>query len=156
MKSACFLSFASFFLLVACGPADENPDQGSQTDGDGSKKDVVNLSDPDVNGSSVTCSRQFQVDASAWPSEGYPTGASGIYRYVSEFRYDGPTDGKLPSGASTGFYLILMGEDPVWTILSTKGIDGSDDGYPWDHHGHGADCPDDNVTWANGALVKAL
>ena len=146
------LPSAFVFLLAACGPVDDGSGGGSNAAGE----DTVVIHDPEVNGSSVTCSRVYEVDVSAWPSEGYPAGASGTYRYVSDYRYDGPMDGKMPSGSSTGFYLNREEyEDTVWTIMSTKGLDGTDEGYPWDHHSHGKDCPDGNATWVNGAVVKA-
>ena len=152
MKSTCLLPLAFLFFLAACGPADEKPDGNSNT----TNGDTVVLSDPEVNGSSVTCSRVYEVDASGWPPKGYPMGASGTYRYVSDYRYDGPQDGMMPTGGPTGFYLSREErEDTVWTLMSTKGLDASDEGYPWDHHSHGQDCPDGNATWVNGALVKA-
>jgi len=146
------LPTAFLFILAACGPADE----GLGGDSDSSGAGAVVIHDPEVNGSSVTCSRVYEVDVSSWPSEGYPTGASGTYRYVSDYRYDGPMDGRMPSGSSTGFYLNLEEhDDTLWTIMSTQGMDGSDEGYPWDHQAYGKDCPDGNVTWVNGAVVKA-
>ena len=146
------LPVAFLFVLAACGPADE--DSGSDSDSSGAGMVVIH--DPEVNGSSVTCSRVYEVDASAWPSEGYPTGASGIYRYVSDSRYDGPMDGRMPIGNPTGFYLNRQERDgAVWTIMSTKGMDGTDGGYPWDHQAQAKDCPDGNATWVNGVVVKA-
>ncbi|MBO93548.1 MAG: hypothetical protein CMI32_01445 [Opitutales bacterium] len=147
------LLLSSFFLLIvtACGPSDKDPGGDSNTAGE----DTVVILDPEVNGSFVTCSRVYEVDVSAWPSEGYPTGASGTYRHVSGDRYDGPKDGKMPDGASTGFYLKRQNYDDFWTIMSMSGIDGTLDGYPWDNQNVATDCPDGNASWINGAVVKA-
>ena len=104
------LSF--LFLFASCGSSDDSgggQDGGSGSASSASQVGTVDIYDPDVNGTFVTCGRVYEVDVSAWPSEGYPTGASGTYRYVSEDRFDGPTDGKMPDGVtSTGFTLSLI------------------------------------------------
>lgn len=159
-KAHTTLLLLSFlFLIASCGSSDDSgvvQNSGSGSASSESQGDTVHIYDPEVNGSFVTCGRVYEVDVSAWPSEGYPTGASGTYRYVSEDRYDGPKDGKMPDGiTTTGFTLSRKGYDDLWTIMSISGIDGTSEGYPWDGQGSATDCPDGNVTWNNGAIVKA-
>ena len=152
------LLLSILFLFASCGPSDDSnggSGGGSDSAGSGSQSGSVDIYNPEANGTFVTCSRVYEVDVSAWPSEGYPTGASGTYRYVSEDRYDGPKDGKMPDGSSTGFYMFRQNSGEFWTIMSIKGIDGTSDGYPWDNQDAGTDCPDGNVTWHNGGVVKA-
>ena len=146
------LSF--LFLFASCGPSDDSGG-GSDSSEVGSQSGSVDIYDPEVNGTFVTCSRIYEVDVSTWPSEGYPTGASGTYRYMSEDRYDGPKTGKMPDGLSTGFYLTRHESDNLWTIMSILGIDGTSNGYPWDIQDSVTDCPDGNVTWNNGGVVRA-
>ena len=147
------LSF--LFLFASCGPSDDSGG-GSDSSEAGSQSGPVDIYDPEVNGTFVTCSRIYEVDVSAWPSEGYPVGASGTYRYVSEDRYDGPKDGKMPDGiTTTAFTLSRKGYDDLWTIMSISGIDGTSDGYPWDSQASSTDCPDGNSSWNNGGIVKA-
>ncbi|MBU60928.1 MAG: hypothetical protein CMI26_00335 [Opitutae bacterium] len=155
-KAHMHLLLLSFlFLLVSCGPPDDSVG-GSGSSEVGSQSGSVDIYDSEVNGTFVTCSRVYEVDVSAWPSEGYPIGASGTYRYVSEDRFDGPTDGKMPDGVTTtGFTLSRKGYDELWTIMSISGIDGTSDGYPWDHQASATDCPDGNSSWNNGSIVKA-
>ena len=160
IKVPTILLLLSFlFLFASCGSSDDSgggQDGGSGSASSASQVGTVDIYDPDVNGTFVTCGRVYEVDVSAWPSEGYPTGASGTYRYVSEDRFDGPTDGKMPDGVtSTGFTLSRKGYDDLWTIMSISGIDGTSDGYPWDSQSSTTDCPDGNVTWNNGGIVKA-
>ena len=153
-----FLLLSFLILFVSCGPSDESgsgSDGGSDSTGLGSQSGSVDIYNPEANGTFVTCSRIYEVDVSTWPSEGYPTGASGTYRYVSEDRYDGPNDGKMPDGLSTGFYLTRHESDNLWTIMSILGIDGTSNGYPWDIQASVTDCPDGNVTWNNGGVVRA-
>jgi len=155
--SLLLLSF--LFLFASCGSSDDSgggQDSGSGSASSESQSGTVYIYDPEVNGTFVTCGRVYEVDVSAWPVEGYPTGASGTYRYVSEDRFDGPTDGKMPDGiTTTGFTLSRKGYDDLWTIMSISGIDGTSEGYPWDGQASATDCPDGNVTWNNGAIVKA-
>ena len=152
------LLFSFLFLFASCGPSDDSnggSGGGSDSAGSGSQSGSVDIYNPEANGTFVTCGLVYEVDVSAWPSEGYPTGASGTYRYVSEDRYDGPKDGKMPDGiTATAFTLSRKGHDDLWTIMSISGIDGSSDGYPWDHQASATDCPDGNVTWSNGGIVK--
>ena len=157
LTSLLVLSF--LFLFASCGSSDDSgggQDGGSGSASSASQSGTVDIYDPEVNGTFVTCGRVYEVDVSAWPSEGYPTGASGTYRYVSEDRYDGPKDGKMPDGiTTTAFTLSRKGYDDLWTIMSISGIDGTSDGYPWDSQSSTTDCPDGNVTWNNGGIVKA-
>ena len=157
LTSLLVLSF--LFLFASCGSSDDSgggQDGGSGSASSASQSGTVDIYDPEVNGTFVTCGRVYEVDVSAWPSEGYPTGASGTYRYVSEDRFDGPTDGKMPDGVTTtGFTLSRKGYDDLWTIMSISGIDGTSDGYPWDSQSSTTDCPDGNVTWNNGGIVNS-
>jgi len=95
------------------------------------------------------------VDISGWPAEDYPTGASGVYRYVSEDRYEGPKDGRMPGGGPTGFVITRKSHDDLWTLMSTVGPGGEASGYPWDNHNSPVDCPDGNASWVSGAIVEA-
>ena len=96
-KAHTTLLLLSFlFLFASCGSSDDAGGGQDGGSGSASQSGTVDIYDPEVNGTFVTCSRVYEVDVSAWPSDGYPTGASGTYRYVSEDRYDGPKDGKMP------------------------------------------------------------
>ena len=148
------------FLLAACGGGQDEPAPENGESAPGSREGApsggtVVIEHPEVEGSSVTCSRVYYVDANEWPPSGYPVGATGLYRYQSEGRYLGPTDGKLPDGTSTAFFLSRESYDDHWTLMSAVGPGGDDGGYPWDNQRTPTDCPDGNTTWNNGAKVSA-
>lgn len=152
---------AGLFLLASCGggqddsvPGDGGSSSSGSPEGPPSGGTVI-IEHDEVNGSTVTCARVFHVDANEWPPEGYPVGATGLYRYESEGRYLGPTDGKLPDGTPTGFRLSRESYDDHWTLMSTVGPGGDAEGYPWDNQRSPTDCPDGNTTWNNGTKVTA-
>ena len=152
MKYLSFAFLAASLLPFGTGCSQDKPDDNGTPE-----IQLVAIPHPDINGAigSVSCLSTYLVDVSAWPADGYPAGASGLYRYVNDDRYEGPKDGKLPDGTVTGFIITRHPNDLRWTIMSTLDLEGKPGGYPWDYQNISVNCPDGNATWFNGATVQS-